>query len=94
MWSWRTAKRFFILLIGGTIVLVGLALVVLPGPAMVVIPIGLAILATEFVWAKTLLDKLKARAQQMAGMVTGKPAPAPPVSNSAPADAPKCDDQP
>jgi hypothetical protein len=34
-------------------------MIVLPGPAFIVIPIGLAILATEFVWAKKWLDKVK-----------------------------------
>ncbi len=36
--------------IGGTILLIGVALIVLPGPAFVVIPVGLAVLATEFLW--------------------------------------------
>jgi len=34
-------------------------MIFLPGPAIVVIPVGLAILATEFAWAKVLLQKLK-----------------------------------
>jgi len=37
--------------------LLGLAMIVLPGPAIVVIPAGLAILATEFIWAKRWLAK-------------------------------------
>ena len=41
-------------------VLIGLALIVLPGPAFIVIPIGLAILATEFAWAGHLLAKARA----------------------------------
>ena len=41
--------------IGGTIVLMGLALVVLPGPAAVVIPLGLVVLASEFAWARHIL---------------------------------------
>lgn len=44
---------------GGTVLLVGLAMMVLPGPAVVVIPAGLAILATEFVWARKLLQRAK-----------------------------------
>ncbi|MEW6158778.1 MAG: PGPGW domain-containing protein, partial [Verrucomicrobiota bacterium] len=46
--------------IGGTVVLIGLALVILPGPAFVVIPAGLAILATEFAWARRWLHRAKA----------------------------------
>lgn len=55
----RQAKRFFIGLIGFTVLLIGLAMTVLPGPAILVIPIGLGILATEFVWARNLLKRLK-----------------------------------
>jgi tellurite resistance protein TerC len=36
-----------------------MALLVLPGPAIIVIPVGLTILATEFVWARTILKKVK-----------------------------------
>jgi tellurite resistance protein TerC len=43
--------------IGTTVVLFGLALTVLPGPAVVVVPLGLAILATEFAWARQLIRR-------------------------------------
>ena len=43
--------------IGSTVILFGLALVVLPGPALVVVPLGLAILATEFAWARRLIRR-------------------------------------
>jgi uncharacterized protein (TIGR02611 family) len=46
-------------LIGGTFVVVGIALLVLPGPGIAFILIGLAILATEFVWAEALLHRVK-----------------------------------
>lgn len=55
--KWRLAKRFVVAIVGGTVTLIGIALVVLPGPAIVVIPIGLSILATEFVWARRYLRK-------------------------------------
>jgi tellurite resistance protein TerC len=45
----RFAKRIVVAVVGGTVTLIGIALIVLPGPAFVVIPIGLSILATEFV---------------------------------------------
>ncbi len=60
----KSIKRFFILLIGGTITLIGVALIVLPGPAFIVIPIGLSILATEFIWARKILDKVKEKIQR------------------------------
>jgi uncharacterized protein (TIGR02611 family) len=42
---------------GATVTLVGIAMLVTPGPAFVVIPIGLAMLALEFAWAERLLDR-------------------------------------
>ena len=53
-------RRVIVAVIGGTIFLMGLALLVLPGPAVVVIPLGLAILGTEFVWARRWLRKARA----------------------------------
>jgi hypothetical protein len=52
-------KKFFIALIGGTIVLIGVAMLVLPGPGALVIAGGLAILATEFIWARRAMRKAK-----------------------------------
>jgi uncharacterized protein (TIGR02611 family) len=61
----KKAKRLIIAVIGFTILAVGVALIILPGPAFVVIPIGLAILATEFLWAKKLLESVKERIERM-----------------------------
>jgi len=61
-WMLRTvgqAKRLIIGVSGFTVLLIGVAMIVLPGPASIVVPIGLAILATEFVWAARLLRRLK-----------------------------------
>lgn len=55
MISLKTIKRVVILVVGGTVLLLGVALIVLPGPAVVVIPAGLAILAIEFAWARRWL---------------------------------------
>jgi tellurite resistance protein TerC len=57
--TFKQIKRIIIGITGITVLLIGIALIVLPGPAFIVIPAGLAILATEFVWARTLLDKVK-----------------------------------
>lgn len=54
------ARRLVVFVIGGTVVTAGVAMLVLPGPAIVVIPAGLAILATEFAWARRLLDRVRA----------------------------------
>jgi uncharacterized protein (TIGR02611 family) len=45
-------RKVVIGVIGATVLLIGIALIVLPGPAFIVIPIGLGILATEFIWAR------------------------------------------
>lgn len=55
----KQAKRLIVIVVGFTVLLAGVAMIVLPGPAFIVIPLGLAILATEFVWAKNLLKKMK-----------------------------------
>jgi Zn-dependent protease with chaperone function len=49
--------------LGATVVLLGIAMIVLPGRAFIVIPIGLAILRVEFAWARRWLRELRARAQ-------------------------------
>lgn len=55
----RTFRRIWVFLLGGTVLLIGIALLVLPGPAFIVIPAGLAILALEFAWAKRWLERVK-----------------------------------
>jgi tellurite resistance protein TerC len=61
----RHAKRLVIFGLGFSVLLVGIAMIVLPGPAFIVIPAGLAILATEFVWARHLLKKIKEQAMSI-----------------------------
>jgi uncharacterized protein (TIGR02611 family) len=56
--------RVAFVLAGLTLVLGGTALLVLPGPAFVVIPIGLALLSLEFRWAGRLLDKSLVKADE------------------------------
>lgn len=57
--SLKKAKRIVVAVLGFTVLLIGVAMLVLPGPAVIVIPIGLAILATEFFWAGRLLKRVK-----------------------------------
>jgi len=52
-------KRIVILVLGISVIIIGIIMIVAPGPAIVVIPAGLAILATEFVWARIILKKFK-----------------------------------
>ena len=55
----QKAKRLVIGIVGFTVLAVGIILLVTPGPALVVILAGLAILAMEFVWARKLLARVR-----------------------------------
>jgi hypothetical protein len=66
-------RRIVVSVVGGTLLLIGVALIFLPGPAFVVIPAGVAVLASEFAWARRyfnkaekLLKKAKTKAKQTA----------------------------
>ena len=61
-WFARNGKRAFILLAGLAVLGAGVTMLVLPGPGVIVIILGLAILATEFVWAERALDRTTAKA--------------------------------
>jgi tellurite resistance protein TerC len=56
----KHARKVLIGIAGGFVLLIGIAMIVLPGPAFIVIPAGLAILATEFEWARRWLEKARA----------------------------------
>ena len=56
--------RGLYVVVGLTILLSGLIMLVTPGPAFVLIPIGLAILSLEFTWAEHLLDKSLEQAER------------------------------
>jgi len=60
----RNSKRVAVTIVGFCVVLAGLAMLVLPGPGIIVIVAGLAILATEYVWAQRLLKIAKEKANQ------------------------------
>ena len=66
--AWRT----FITIVGGAVTLAGLAMLALPGPGWAAIFLGLAILASEYVWARRLLRYTKDRAQGAASAVLAK----------------------
>jgi tellurite resistance protein TerC len=72
--SYRQARKAAILILGSSVLLIGVAMIVLPGPAIVVIPFGLTILAVEFAWAARWLKRIKAEfasAQTRVGDVLG-----------------------
>jgi len=55
----KFAKRVIISIIGSTVLLIGIITIITPGPAFIIIPAGLGILATEFVWAQRWLKRVK-----------------------------------
>lgn len=64
-------QKFFIGLMGGTVLLIGIALLVLPGPGLPIIAAGLAILATQFLWARRAMRNAKdavAKARRKMGL--------------------------
>ncbi|HEU0223827.1 MAG TPA: PGPGW domain-containing protein [Steroidobacteraceae bacterium] len=79
--TYRWARRIVVGMIGGTILLIGVAMVVLPGPAILVIPIGLGVLGLEFAFARHWLRKLRVTATDVVNRVRGRPrVPAEPPS--------------
>lgn len=65
--TYTWARRCVIALIGGTVVLVGIVMIVTPGPALVVIPAGLGILGLEFACARRWLKQLRTTGTEMVG---------------------------
>lgn len=57
--TYKSGRRIVIAVVGSSVLLLGVVMLVTPGPAFVVIPVGLAILAIEFVWARHWLKKLR-----------------------------------
>lgn len=73
--GWRHLRRIIVLVVGLGVVLFGILAAALPlVPGFLIVPIGLAILATEFVWARWLLKRAKRAARGLANSITGRPA--------------------
>jgi tellurite resistance protein TerC len=60
----RRLKTAVTAVIGFTVIAIGVAMLVLPGPGLLVIAFGLLILSAEFVWAKRALDRMKEQTQK------------------------------
>ena len=63
--SLQQAKRLVKIVVGFTLLLLGVIMLVTPGPGVVVIGFGLALLAAEYVWARRLLNRLKAQGDKL-----------------------------
>jgi tellurite resistance protein TerC len=68
---WKQARRLAVLVLGSGVILVGTAMLVLPGPGTLVIAAGLALLGTEFFWARRILQRLKREALAMVNSTGG-----------------------
>ena len=73
----RNGKRIAVSVFGMVLVLAGLAMLVLPGPGILVIIAGLAVLATEYVWAERALNYTKQKAEQAKNKVLRRKEPPP-----------------
>jgi len=58
-------KTLIISIIGGTVLLLGMVLLFIPGPGIPVIFLGIIILAAEFLWARRLLKKIKGKSRNL-----------------------------
>lgn len=63
----KQIRRLIVAVVGFTVLAIGVVLIVLPGPAFIVIPAGLAILAAEFAWAGNLLKRIKEKLKKVPG---------------------------
>ncbi len=70
--TYKWARRIVVAVIGGSILTIGVAMVVLPGPAIIVVPLGLGVLGLEFAWARYWLRKLRATAVEVVNRVRGR----------------------
>ena len=78
--TYKLAKRIVIGVVGGTVLALGVVMMITPGPGVAGIIAGLGILAIEFAWARSWLKKAKAKAQSMASSLTSKNGQPPPAA--------------
>ncbi|MCH8943257.1 MAG: PGPGW domain-containing protein [Proteobacteria bacterium] len=57
--TYKAGRRIVVAVAGVTVLLIGVVMIITPGPAFIVIPIGLAILSIEFAWARYWLQRLR-----------------------------------
>ena len=59
--SYKLARRIAVAIVGSTVLIIGIVMVITPGPAIVLIPVGLGILSIEFAWARYWLKRVRER---------------------------------
>jgi uncharacterized protein (TIGR02611 family) len=65
-------RKLIVAVIGLTILLIGVVMIALPGPAFIVIPLGFGILATEFAWARRMVRRARVMIAKARGRESGK----------------------
>lgn len=63
--TYKMARRIAVIVVGSTVLLLGIVMIVTPGPALIVIPVGLAILSIEFAWARFWLRRVRKSISEM-----------------------------
>lgn len=84
----RTMRQLFVLVIGLTVVLLGVAMILMPGPGALTIILGLAILGIEFAWARRWMAKIKSYLPKRKNGAPRTAAPLPPAAPSRPESDP------
>ena len=67
----RSSKRIAVTAVGAALVAGGLAMLVLPGPGILVVALGFAVLGTEYAWAAAALERTKRSAERAGRMAKG-----------------------
>jgi hypothetical protein len=75
-------RRAFRVVAGFTLLLVGVVMLVTPGPGWLVIFLGLSLLAAEFIWARRLMDRMKREGERVRDVVWSIGKGAPPAGTS------------
>ncbi len=69
--AFRSSKRIAVTVVGAVLVVGGIAMLVLPGPGILVVVAGFAVLGTEYAWAAAALDRTKATAERAGQIAKG-----------------------
>ena len=66
----QEAKRLIKIVFAFTLLIVGVAMLVLPGPGILIIIVALAVLSGEFIWARRLLERIKVEARRASDVIS------------------------
>ena len=72
--TYKLARRITVAVVGSTVLAIGVVMIVTPGPALVIIPIGLAILSIEFAWARLWLRRVRRKISEATSNSRGQAA--------------------